>query len=576
MPKYIFVTGGVVSSLGKGLTAASIGLLLESRGLRVALQKLDPYINVDPGTMSPFQHGEVYVTADGAETDLDLGHYERFTDSPIGRANACTTGSIYHAVIRKEREGRYLGSTVQVVPHITNEIKDAILRMAELDVDVVITEIGGTVGDIESLPFLEAIRQFSLDQGRDRVMYIHLTLLPYLHASGEIKTKPTQHSVGKLREIGIQPDILICRTEHSIDLSIRKKISLFCNIPVDSVLEEKDVDTTIYEVPIVLMNQGLDELIINRLQLPRGERSMKEWLEMLETVKSVTDEVEIAVVGKYISLHDAYKSVYEALTHGGIASRVKVRLRKIEAEVIERDGPETALAGVDGLLVPGGFGERGIDGMIQAIRHARTTGLPYFGLCLGLQVMALEFARDVCRLEDAHSTEFQPECRHPVVTLLEDQKAVALKGGTMRLGSFDCELVEGTLAAQCYGADRVSERHRHRWEINNRYRGLLESHGLVMSGIHRALDLVEIIEYPAHPFFLGVQFHPEFRSKPTRPHPLFRCFIRAAREHRAARRRTEDHEGLGGAIGDGGARSAVTSASDTQVGGTVTPEGKHA
>ena len=535
MAKYIFVTGGVVSSLGKGLTSAAIGCLLESRGLRIGIQKLDPYINVDPGTMSPYEHGEVYVTNDGAETDLDLGHYERFTNTPLNKLSNFTTGSIYDTVIRREREGGYLGKTVQVVPHITNEIKACVLKMASQDLDVVITEIGGTVGDIESLPFIEAIRQFGLEQGRDRVMYVHLTLLPYLRATGEVKTKPTQHSVGKLREIGIQPDVLIYRTEKTVDEEVRKKMSLFCNIPLDAVFEEKDVDHSIYELPMVLARQALDDLVLKRLQLPPGERNITEWERLVEDIIDRDQEVEIAIVGKYIELHDAYKSIYEALDHAGIRSHAKVKLRKVEAEEVERLGAEGLLAGVHGLLVPGGFGKRGIEGMITAAKYARENGIPYFGICLGLQVAVIEFARNVCRMKDANSTEFAPDCQVPVIDLMEEQQGVTAKGGTMRLGAYPCRVRSGTLAHSCYEVDDISERHRHRWELSNKYLEVLEANGLVPSGIYREKNLVEIIELPTHPWFMGVQFHPEFQSKPIRPHPVFRDFVAAALE-RAGRK----------------------------------------
>ncbi|HGY92157.1 MAG TPA: CTP synthase [Planctomycetes bacterium] len=531
MAKYVFVTGGVVSSLGKGLTAAAMGCLLEAHGLRVGIQKLDPYINVDPGTMSPFEHGEVYVTDDGAETDLDLGHYERFTHTPLSRLSNFTTGSIYDAVIRREREGGYLGKTVQVVPHITNEIKSCVLRMAAQDLDVVITEIGGTVGDIESLPFLEAIRQFGLEQGRDRVMYVHLTLLPYLRATGEVKTKPTQHSVGKLREIGIQPDILIYRTEKSVEKEVREKISLFCNIPLDAVFEEKDVDHSIYELPLVLARQGLDRLLLRRLQLPDTQADLSEWEALVETIIRKRDaEVEIAVVGKYIELHDAYKSIYEALEHAGILLNAQVKLRKIEAEQVTQQTAPDLLAGVDGILVPGGFGERGIEGMVETVRYAREQGVPFFGICLGLQVAVIEFARHVCRMNDANSTEFDPGCQVPVIDLMEEQKGVTEKGGTMRLGAYACHIKRDTLAYECYSETDISERHRHRWEVNNRYLEVLEAHGLVPSGVNPEKDLVEIVELPQHPFFIAVQFHPEFKSKPIQPHPVFKGFIGAALE----------------------------------------------
>jgi CTP synthase len=543
MAKYIFVTGGVVSSLGKGLTAAAIGLLLERRGLRVGLQKLDPYINVDPGTMSPYQHGEVYVTEDGAETDLDLGHYERFTSAVATKNSNYTTGRIYKSVIEKERRGDYLGATVQVIPHITNEIKSSILTMAKSpDVDVVITEIGGTVGDIESLPFLEAIRQFGFEQGRDRVMFIHLTLLPFLRATGELKTKPSQHSVAQLRQIGIQPDILICRCERHVDVEMKRKLALFCNVPVESVVIEQDVAHSIYEVPVVLMDQGVDEQIIRRLQLPATERKMADWLEMIEVIKAPREVVEIAIVGKYISLHDSYKSVYEALDHAGIANRVKVKFRKVDAELVEKEGAASHLAGVHGLLVPGGFGHRGTAGMIEAIRHARENKLPFFGLCLGLQIATIEFARNVCGLPEADSTEFAKDTPDPVIDLMPEQLGLDWMGGTMRLGAYPCDLVPDSLAHRTYGMDKVIERHRHRYEVNNRYRKTIEKHGLVFSGNYTERNLAEIIELPDHPWFLAVQFHPEFKSKPLDPHPLFRGFVQAAMAHQACTAPGASHE----------------------------------
>ncbi|MSR73946.1 MAG: CTP synthase [Planctomycetes bacterium] len=536
MARYIFVTGGVVSSLGKGLTAASIGLLLERRGLRVGMQKLDPYINVDPGTMSPYQHGEVYVTDDGGETDLDLGHYERFTHSPITKSSNYTTGRIYLSVIEKERRGEYLGSTVQVVPHITNEIKAAVLKMATQDVDVVITEVGGTVGDIESLPFLEAIRQFALEQGRDKVMFIHLTLIPYIKAAGELKTKPSQHSVAQLRQIGIQPDVLVCRTERTMGDDMRSKLSMFCNVPREAVIEECDVTTTIYEVPLMLQEHGLDELIVRRLQLSAGELHMDDWREMVNTVRNLDEEVVIGVCGKYMQLNDSYKSIYESLAHAGISHKVKVRVVKIDAEAVERDGAEVHLKHVDGLLVPGGFGHRGIQGKMESVRYARENGLPFFGICLGMQMAVIEFARNVCGLGPANSTEFDADCPVPVIDLMDEQKGVENKGGTMRLGAYPCTLQSGTLAHSIYGRDLISERHRHRFEVNNRYRQLLTAKGLVISGLYTEKDLVEIIEYPDHPWFVAVQFHPEFQSKPLAPHPLFRGFVRAAQLRARAKR----------------------------------------
>jgi CTP synthase len=527
MTKHIFITGGVVSSLGKGLTSASIGLLLESRGLRIRMQKLDPYINVDPGTMSPFQHGEVYVLDDGAETDLDLGHYERFTSAPLSKDCNFTTGKIYDSVIRKERAGKYLGQTVQVIPHITDEIKAAVKRLSGPDVDVVITEIGGTVGDIESLPFLEAIRQIRLEDGATQVMFIHLTLLPYLRASQEIKTKPTQQSVGKLREIGIQPDVLICRSEKEITEDMRKKISLFCNVEARAVILEKDVDFSIYEVPILLLEQGLDKLIAEKLALPAGQSRIDKWREILSVIKNPESSVEIAIVGKYIELNDAYKSIYESLAHAGIATHSQVKLRKVNSERIESEGAESLLQGVKGILVPGGFGERGIEGKIEAVRFAREGGIPYLGLCYGLHMAVIEIARHLLGLPDANTTEVDAQTQHPVITLLSSQKGVRELGGTMRLGAQPCRLLPGVVRT-AYGQDLVNERHRHRFEVNPEYREQLAQVGFKVVGIHAELDLVEIMELEGHPFFVGVQFHPEFRSKPTRAHPLFENFIRAA------------------------------------------------
>jgi CTP synthase len=527
MSKHIFITGGVVSSLGKGLTSASIGMLLESRGLRIRMQKLDPYINVDPGTMSPFQHGEVYVLDDGAETDLDLGHYERFTSAPLSKDCNFTTGKIYDSVIRKERAGKYLGQTVQVIPHITDEIKAAIKRLSGPDVDVVITEIGGTVGDIESLPFLEAIRQVRLEDGAQQVMFIHLTLLPYLRASQEIKTKPTQQSVGKLREIGIQPDVLICRSEKEITEEMRKKISLFCNVEANAVILEKDVDFSIYEVPILLLEQGLDRLIAEKLALPAGQCRIDNWREILSIIKNPESSVEIAIVGKYIELNDAYKSIYESLAHAGIATHSQVKLRKVNSERIETEGAESLLKGVKGILVPGGFGERGVEGKIEAVRYAREGGIPYLGLCYGLHMAVIEVARHLLNLPDANTTEVDPKTPHPVITLLSSQKGVRDMGGTMRLGAQPCRLFPGVVRT-AYGQDLVHERHRHRYEVNPEYREQLVQAGFKVAGIHAELDLVEIMELEGHPFFVGVQFHPEFRSKPTRAHPLFENFIRAA------------------------------------------------
>ncbi len=532
MTKFIFVTGGVVSSLGKGLTSAAVGWMLERMGMTVSMQKLDPYINVDPGTMSPFQHGEVYVTDDGTETDLDLGHYERFTHAELTCDSNYTTGKIYKSVIQKERRGDYLGRTVQVIPHITDEIKMAIKKGATNNPDVAITEIGGTVGDIESLPFLEAIRQFSLDAGHENCLFIHLTLLPYLRASGEMKTKPTQQSVRTLREIGIQPHILICRTEQPMTDDMTNKISLFCNVTKESVIEERDVDFSIYEVPINLMKADLHGQIVRRLSLePRQEPQIDDWLQMLGRIKEPKHEVEIAVAGKYIELHDAYKSIYESLTHGGNHHACTIKLRKVSAEQIAGEGADEILDGVDGILVPGGFGERGFEGKIGAIRYARDKQIPFFGICYGMQAAVVEFARSELGITDASTTEYDAKAANPVISLMEEQKAVSDLGGTMRLGAFDCRLTPGTLAHKAYGETDISERHRHRFEFNNAYRHQLEEAGLVLSGVNPKLDLVEIIEISDHPWFVGVQYHPEFKTRPLNPHPLFRDFIGAAIAH---------------------------------------------
>jgi len=535
MTKHIFVTGGVVSSLGKGLTSASVGMLLEQRGLRVRLQKFDPYINVDPGTMSPYQHGEVYVLDDGSETDLDLGHYERFTNGPLTRDSNYTTGQIYLSVINKERKGEFLGKTVQVIPHITNEIKSCVAKLAADDVDVVITEIGGTVGDIESLPFLEAIRQYSLDVGKENCLYIHLTLVPYLKAAGELKTKPTQHSVGQMREIGIQPDILICRTERSLSRDDREKIALFCNLPLEAVIEEKDKDFSIYEVPFSLVENKLDELICKRLNLNAGRLQLDQWKDLLHRLRNPREEISIAVVGKYAEHRDAYKSIYESLDHAGIANHAQVRIQRIQAEEVEREGPERLLSGYDGILIPGGFGERGIEGKVDAIRFAREREIPFFGICLGMQCAAIEFARNVIGLEGAHSTEFSKDTKHPVICLLDEQRTITDMGGTMRLGAQPAVLEAGSKAEAAYGSQQITERHRHRYEFNNVYRQQFEAHGLRFTGKSPDGALVEIIEYPAHPWFLAVQFHPEFKSKPIKAHPLFRDFIAAAIQRRNGR-----------------------------------------
>ncbi len=529
MAKYIFITGGVVSSLGKGIASASIGKLLESRGLKITLQKCDPYINVDPGTMNPYQHGEVYVTEDGTETDLDLGHYERFTGVTMGKENNVTTGMIYHSVITKERRGDFLGGTVQVVPHITNEIIASIRKVATgKETDVVICEIGGTVGDIESLPFLEAIRQFRHHLGRANAINIHLTLVPYIKAAHELKTKPTQHSVGKLREIGIQPDILICRTEKPLSKKLKAKIALFCNVDEDAVIEARDVKD-IYEVPVLFQEQGLDKITLRLLELRCEEGDLTQWRKnVVERALHPAGCVRIVVVGKYVELHDAYKSIDEALKHGGVANNVAVDIKKIDAEDIELKGAEKYLKGVSGILVPGGFGLRGIEGKIEAIRYARENKIPFLGICLGMQCAVIEFARNVCSLKKANSTEFDKSTPYPVISLLEEQKRVKTMGGTMRLGASPCKLKRGTLASSVYGKDRISERHRHRYEFDNQYRRPMEQKGLVVSGTTPDLRLVEIIELQEHPFFLASQFHPEFKSKPDNCHPLFRGFVRAA------------------------------------------------
>lgn len=535
MTKHIFVTGGVVSSLGKGLTSSAIGLMLERRGLRVRMQKLDPYINVDPGTMSPYQHGEVYVLDDGAETDLDLGHYERFTNSTLSRDSNFTTGRIYLSVINKERRGEYLGKTVQVVPHITNEIKAAIRRLASPDVDVVITELGGTVGDIEGLPFLEAIRQIPLEVGRNNCLFVHLTLVPFLKAAGEVKTKPTQHSVGQLRQIGIQPDVLIVRTEREIGRENAEKIALFCNVEKNAVIEEPDKEFSIYEVPLGLVEHGLDQLIVDRLGLKAGPIDMSEWQGLLHKVRNPQHEVTIAVVGKYIQHKDAYKSIYESLDHAGIAHLTRVIVKRIEAEELERGDPATVLGGVDGVLVPGGFGMRGIEGKIDAIRYARKSETPFFGICLGMQCAVIEFARNVLNLPQANSTEFAADTPDPVICLLNEQRKVVDMGGTMRLGAQPCLVEPGTHAAHCYEADRIIERHRHRYEFNPQYRERFAKAGLMITGTSPDGGLAEIVELREHPWFLAVQYHPEFKSKPNKAHPLFVGFIEAALAHQQQR-----------------------------------------
>ncbi|NQU40277.1 MAG: CTP synthase [Lentisphaerae bacterium] len=529
MTKHIFVTGGVVSSLGKGLTAASVALLLQRRGYKVKLQKLDPYLNVDPGTMSPFQHGEVYVTDDGAETDLDLGHYERFTGNPCSQQSNFTTGRIYSSVISREREGGYLGKTVQVIPHITNEIKDAIYSLDGEDADIVITEIGGTVGDIESLPFLEAIRQVRQDIGHDNTMYMHITLVPYIRAAGELKTKPSQQSVGILRSIGIFPDILVCRCERSMEREHREKLALFCNVPLNLVVEEKDVAHTIYEVPLELAAQDLDVYVLERLKMHVHRLDIADWRAMVKRyIEPTQGEVTIAVVGKYIGLQDSYKSIYEALTHAGIKNNVRVNVRMVESEDIEAKGASALLDGVTGVLVPGGFGDRGIEGKIEAIRFAREEGVPFFGICLGMQCAVIEFARHVCGLSDAHSSEFSPNSPHPVIDLMDAQKEITDMGGTMRLGAYPCVLIAGTRAQALYGKTEISERHRHRYEFNNACKDELTAKGLVLSGLSPDHGLVEMVELPTHPWFVACQFHPEFQSTPLKSHPIFAGFVAAA------------------------------------------------
>lgn len=529
--KYIFITGGVVSSLGKGLTAGALGALLEAKGLSIRLQKFDPYLNVDPGTMNPFQHGEVYVLNDGAETDLDLGHYERFTNVQLTRFNNLTSGQIYETVLQKERRGDYLGKTVQVIPHITNEIKDRIRAIGN-GVDLLITEIGGTIGDIEGLPFLEAMRQFALEVGRNNVLFIHLTLLPFLKAAGELKTKPSQQSVAKLREIGIQPDIIICRTEVSMTPDIRQKLSLFCNVPENAVIEEKDVEYSIYELPVILHREKLDELVVSMLEIKAKKTNMAPWEAVLERIKKPKNTVKIAVVGKYIELQDAYKSVYESLTHGGIANNTEVEKIMIDSEDIEKHGAEKYLKNVQGIVVPGGFGSRGTEGMILTAQYARERKIPYFGLCLGMQVAAIEFARNVLKLKGAGSTEFDPKPAHPVIDIMEDQKAITQKGASMRLGACKCNLKKGTRSQKAYNKSSALERHRHRYEFNNEYLPKIEAKGMIVSGINPNRNLVEIVELKDHPWFIGVQFHPELQSKPLHPHPLFSAFIEAALKHK--------------------------------------------
>ena len=533
--RYIFVTGGVVSSLGKGIAEAAIGRLLVERGMRVTIMKFDPYLNVDPGTMSPFQHGEVFVTDDGAETDLDLGHYERFIDRSLAQANNVTTGRIYLNVITKERRGEYLGSTVQVIPHVTDEIKAAMKRLGP-ESDVVIVEIGGTVGDIESLPFLEAIRQLRHEIGRENAIFIHLTLVPFIAAAGEVKTKPTQHSVRELMEIGIQPDILICRTERALSEEVKRKIALFCNVEFGAVVESRDVPT-IYEIPLSFHEQGLDERVMHRLgMLGRKAPDLSSWKAMVRRVVNPSDRVKVAVIGKYTELIDSYKSVQEALIHGGIGNDVGVDISWLASDMFTgRERTRELLADFHAILIPGGFGVRGVEGMLEAIRYARESGLPFFGICLGMQTAIIEFARNVVGLDDSHSSEFAPECSNPVISLMESQQHVTDMGGTMRLGAYPCKLGAGTRAAQIYGVPQVSERHRHRYEVSNAYRDSFVEHGLTLSGLSPDESLVEIVELQTHPWFIGCQFHPELQSRPTRPHPLFASFIGAAVEAKKSR-----------------------------------------
>ena len=531
--KFIFVTGGVVSSLGKGLASASIGALLENRGLRVSNMKLDPYINVDPGTMNPMQHGEVFVTEDGAETDLDLGHYERYVSTPMGKKNNFTTGQVYETVIGRERRGDYLGGTVQVIPHITDEIKRRIQAAAE-GYDIAICEVGGTVGDIEGLPFLEAVREFGWDWGKENVLYVHLTLVPYITGGGELKTKPTQHSVKELTGLGIQPDILLCRTDRLLDKKIKVKIASFCNVDESSVITAKDVEW-IYEVPLIFHQEGLDDRIVEKLHIWTGAPNLKKWERVVQVLKNPRDTVHIAVVGKYMELKESYKSLMEALVHGGIANEARVELDCIEAEKIEESGTKV-LDQADGILVPGGFGDRGAEGKITAARYARENRVPYFGICLGMQMAAVEFARNVCGLEGANSTEFDAASPHPVIHLMETQKGVENKGATMRLGAYPCNIQDDSLAAKVYGKKKISERHRHRYEFNNAYRDAFSDKGMVLSGLSPDGTLVEIIELKDHPWFLGCQFHPEFKSRPMESHPLFKGFVKAALQNRQAQK----------------------------------------
>src|SRR4030066_114142 len=531
--KYIFVTGGVVSSLGKGVASASIAFLLKRHGLKVNIQKFDPYINVDPGTMNPFQHGEVFVLEDGSETDLDLGHYERFLDENLTKDNNITTGQIYSTVINRERKGDYLGATVQVVPHITNEIKDRIKKIGKIngEVDVIICEIGGTVGDIESLPFLEAIRQIGLEYGHENVLFIPLTLVPFIDSAGEVKTKPTQHSVKELREIGIQADIILCRPPRPLSREIKEKIGLFCNVSPKNVITAVDVET-IYEIPLLIHEEGLDQLVLEHLKIGKNNFQLRDWKEIVQRIKSPLHQVNIGICGKYTNLKDAYKSIIEAFVHAGAENDTKVELHWISSEEIEKDGPQKYLAEMDGVLIPGGFGERGIEGKISAVQYAIEKKIPFFGICLGMQCATIAFARKFCDLRDANSAEFSTSSTNPVIDLMEEQKKITLKGASMRLGAYTCVLEKNSLAHKAYGQEKISERHRHRYEFNNKYKDVLTKAGFKITGVNPDTNLVEIIEYPNHPWFVGVQFHPELKSKPTKAHPLFREFVKAALQHK--------------------------------------------
>ncbi|NMA82693.1 MAG: CTP synthase [Epulopiscium sp.] len=529
--KYIFVTGGVVSGLGKGITAASLGRLLKARGHQVTIQKFDPYINIDPGTMSPYQHGEVFVTEDGAETDLDLGHYERFIDENLNQYSNITTGKIYWSVLNKERKGEFLGATVQVIPHITNAIKDRVYRLGKSgQSDIVITEIGGTVGDIESLPFLEAIRQVSADVGRENVLYIHVTLIPYLAKAGEMKTKPTQHSVKELRSIGIQPDILVCRTEMPLSQDMKEKMALFCNVEKDCIIQNLDAET-LYEVPLMLEEEGLANIVCRKLHMYCDEPDLTEWKEMIAREKSITEEIKIGLVGKYVELHDAYISVVEALKHAGIYHQVDIKVKWVDSEALTQETTQGELGDVDGIIVPGGFGDRGVEGKIEAVRYARENKVPFFGICLGMQCAVIEFARNVLGFQDAHSGELMPETTHPVIDLMPEQKDVEQIGGTMRLGAYPCKVEKDSFAYEAYGTDLIYERHRHRYEVNNEYKKALTDKGLRITGVSPDEHLTEMVEVPDHPWFVGVQFHPEFKSRPNRAHPLFKDFIKASKNN---------------------------------------------